>query len=232
MLGRSGEQPDFSAQWVLGPSPASLPPSPSLGTLNQTIKGLCAGNIVGSVRHLLAKSSPTEERTMYRDISLLVCALQGPQFDPGAEGREPLTGRCNTIAVHVAKQHHNTLSLSTAIFFCLFQSTLTMSSRLKWARPRESIYRNYCRVIQICPLSAVFTAGRHFGTRQMSPIQSVLKRCMYMCTLELTLWYGMWLKLQAWQGSFNAQPFCMCFSPFILFLRVKFWLVCKNYDHI
>lgn len=119
MLGRSAEQPDFSAQWVLGPSPASLPPSPSLGTLNQTIKGLCAGNIVGSVRHLLAKSSPTEERTMYRDISLLVCALQGPQFDPGAEGRELLTSRCNTIAVHIAKQHHNILSLSTAIFFCL-----------------------------------------------------------------------------------------------------------------
>jgi len=66
---------------IVNPSPSSHP-----GTLNQTIKGLCAGNIVGSVRHLLTRTPPTVERTMYRDICLLVCALQGPQFDPG--GRE------------------------------------------------------------------------------------------------------------------------------------------------
>ena len=34
---------------------------------------------------------------MYRDISLLVCALQGPQFDPGGEGMRPLTDICITV---------------------------------------------------------------------------------------------------------------------------------------
>ena len=52
---------------------------------------------MGSVRHLLTKTAPTVERTMYRDISLLVCALQGPQFDPGGEGMGPLTDICNTV---------------------------------------------------------------------------------------------------------------------------------------
>lgn len=60
------------------------PPPP--GTLNQIVKGLCAGNVVRSVGELLAKMGPTVERTMYRDMALLVCSLQGPQFDPGGEG--------------------------------------------------------------------------------------------------------------------------------------------------
>ena len=44
------------------------------------------GNVSGAVYQIMCDKRHTSAiRTVYRDIGLLVCALQGPQFDPGKQ---------------------------------------------------------------------------------------------------------------------------------------------------
>jgi hypothetical protein len=50
------------------------------GLMNQ-VRAIQLGNVHNGILHLLENAKPSEVRTLYRDISLLVCALQGPEFD-------------------------------------------------------------------------------------------------------------------------------------------------------
>ena len=54
-----------------------------LDNLVSNIRAIQLGNMQIGIMKLLDKTKPSEVRTMYRELSLLVCALQGPEFDPG-----------------------------------------------------------------------------------------------------------------------------------------------------